>query len=223
MVTVTGAYADEVRGRTDTYLDQVETCIAHLPDAIDAYGTDESAFETTVDRLSTQESDCDATLRELRELVGESLPPNYTDVYLRADDVVRLYASVDAVPNQAEQFVRELGSMAPALTDDTREAFRKMATLVVEATVLLTDATEAYVESLLTAGDPVYVADDIDTIASLESTCDAHKYETLQTAFADAPTGDALVVRELLLSLDDAMNAVEDAADHLLSMSSTTV
>jgi len=223
MVTVTGEYATEVRSQTATYLQQVRTTTTHLPDALDAYGSDWGAFTAAVDRLNTQESECDATLRDLRSLVGESLPPNYTDVYLRADDVVRLYACIDEIPNRVESFARELASMRPALPAGLQDSLREMGSLVVEATLLLTEATEAYVEQLVTAGEPVRIADDIETITTLESSCDAHKYEALQAAFSDCATADALVVRELLLTLDEAMDAVEDAAEHLLSMNSTTL
>ena len=223
MTTVTGACADEVRSRTETYLDQVETTTAHLPDAVDAYGTDRPAFSAAVDRIGTGESECDATLRELRTLVGESLPPNYTEVYLRADDVVRLYDRIDEIPNRAESFARELGSMHPDLPAGIHDTLCEMAALVAKATVVLTDVTAAYVESLVTAGDPVRITDDVERVATMESNCDAHKYEALQQAFGQCQTGDALVVRELLLSLDAAMDAVEDAGDHLLSMNSATL
>lgn len=223
MSTVTDAFADEVLARTGTYLDQVESTTAHLPDALDAYGTDDSAFEAAVDRLGTQESECDATLRELRTLVGESLPPNYTDVYLRADDVIRLYDRIDAVPNRAESFARELAAMRPDLSPAVQDALVEMASLTAEATVVLADVTEAYVESLVTAGESVRVADDVQRLATMEGDCDAHKYDALATVFEECSTADALAVRELLLALDDAMDAVEDAGDHLLSMNSTSL
>lgn len=222
MVTVTGAFADEIRSRTDIYLNQVEATTAHLPDVIDAYGENPDAFVATVDRLNTQESECDATLRELSTLLGESLPPNYTDVYLRADDVVRLYSCIDAVPNRSERFARELATMHPSLTTDTRDALREMSELVVEGTVILADLADAYVENLVTSGDPIVVADEVETIVELETACDSFKYDALDAVFADHETADALVVRELLLALDAAMDAVEDAAEHLLSMQSVT-
>jgi len=223
MVTVTGAFADEVRSRTTTYLDQVETTTAHLPDALDAYDEDPEAFLAAVDRLNTQESECDATLRELTTLLGESLPPNYTDVYLRVDDVLRLYGHVDRIPNHAEQFARQLAGMRPTLSGETLHALREMGDLVAEGTVILTDATEAYLETLVTSGDPVAIGDDVDTIVALESTCDAHKYDGIADAFEQCDTADALVVRELLLALDAAMDAVEDTAEHLLAMQSATL
>lgn len=222
MVTVTGAFADEIRTRTDTYLQQVEATTAHLPDAVDAYGENADAFVAAVDRLSTQESECDATLRDLSTLLGESLPPNYTDVYLRADDVVRLYGCLDAIPNRVERFARELASMRPELPSAVRDAFGEMAALLVEGTVILTDLADAYVESLVTSGDPIVVADEVETIVALETECDAYKYEALKAVFAECETADALLARELLLALDAAMDAVEDAAEHLLSMQSVT-
>lgn len=223
MATVTDAFADEVRARTSTYLDQLETTTAHLPDALEAYGNDDDAFCAAVDRLKTSESECDATLRELATLLGESLPPNYTEVYLRAADVLHLYWRLDTIPNHAEQFARQLVSMRPSLSTEALHALRAMGDLVVEGTTLLTGITGAYVESLVTDGGPVAIGEDIDTIAALESACDAHKYDGIAAAFADRSTADALVVRELLLALDAAMDAVEDAAEHLLAMQSATL
>lgn len=222
MVTVTGAFADEIRSRTDTYLNQVEATTVHLPDIVDAYGDNPDAFVASVDRLNTQESECDATLRELSTLLGESLPPNYTDVYLRADDVVRLYGRIDAVPNRTERFARELASMRPSLTPTSQHAFEAMSELVVEGTIILTDLSAAYVESLVTSGDPIVVAEEVETIVELETSCDDYKYDALKTAFTECETADALVIRELLLALDAAMDAIEDAAEHLLSMQSVT-
>ena len=218
MVTATGATAEEVLSSTELYLEQVETCTSHLPDAVDAYGTDPDAFVAAVDRLSAVESECDATLRELRTLVGEALPPNFTEVFLRVEDVSTLYARIDVVPNRAEQFARELGAMDPGLSRETRDSLRGMATLVAEATTVLTDATGAYVEGLVTAGEPVRVRDAVESVAALEGECDGHKYVALRRAFGTLPTAEALVVRQLLLSIDAAMDAAEDAADHLLSM-----
>lgn len=221
MATVTGTYADEVRAYTDTYLEQVQACTAHLPDALEAYGTDRAAFVASVDRLSTVESECDATLRELRALVGEAVPPNYTEFYLRGGDAVRLYAQIDAIPNRVEQFCRELGAIEPTLDSAVLADLREMGRLVVQATRRLADVTSAYVESLVTAGDPVRVTDAVGEIATLETDCDDRTYAALERAFSTAPAGDALVVHALVRTLDAAMDAVEDAADFLLSLSST--
>lgn len=218
--TVTDSCADAIRTRTATYLQQVERCLAHLPDALEAYGSDQEAFAATVEGLSTAESECDATLRELRTLVGESAPPNYTAVYLRADDLVRLYARLDEIPNCAEQFCRELWVVRPDLDPETLAALREMARVTTRATATLTEVTDAYVDSLVTPGDPVRVADDVEAIAELESRCDDRKYEALEHAFASQPAGQALVVRALVGTLDEAADAVEDAGDYVLSMNS---
>jgi DNA-binding transcriptional ArsR family regulator len=66
------------------------------------------------------------------------------------------------------------------------------------------------------------VADEVETVVELETACDGFKYDAFETAFADYETADALMVRELLLVLDAAMDAIEDAAEHLLSMQSVT-
>lgn len=223
MVTVTDAVADEVYDCTTTYLSQVETTVSHLPDAVEAYDTDPDAFQAATDRLRTCESECDATLRGLRTLLAESMPPNYTAVYLRVDDVVRLFDRLDAVPNRCERFVDELGAMDPGLRPGTRDHLCQMASLVVEATGIVADATGAYVETLLTEGERIRLVDEVDRVAALESDCDAARTAAMADAFAIQETADALVVRELVLSLEAAMDAVEDTGDRLLSMNSAAI
>ncbi len=223
MVTVTDAVADEVHDCTTTYLDQVETTVSYLPDAVDAYGKDPGAFRAATDRLRTCESECDATLRGLRTLLAESMPPNYTAVYLRVDDVVRLFDRLDGVPNRCERFVDELAAMDPALRPGTRDHIRQMASLTVDATSIVTDVTAAYVENLLTEGERIRLVDDVDRIATLESECDAARTAAIADAFATRDPADALVVRALVLSLENAMDAVEDAGEQLLSMNSAAL
>ncbi|WP_132059988.1 DUF47 domain-containing protein [Halorussus amylolyticus] len=220
MASATEGYAESVRERTATYLDRVTDCTALLPDALDAYETDPPEFENAVERIAACESACDDALRDLRALLGESAPPNYTDVYLRADEVARLYAAIDAVPNRVERFGRELDAMNPTLSEDCRVAFHEMATLTHHATVELTDTTTAYVESLVTEGETASVAESVADISAAESECDRLKYESLASAFDSRPPADALVVRELVVTLDAAMDAVEDAGDQLLFMNS---
>lgn len=220
MDTPTEGYAAAVRSETETYLDRVTDCVRRLPGAIDAYGDDPDAFAAAVEEVAAAESDCDDALRALRTLLSEPSAPNYTDVYLRADDVARLYAAIDEIPNAVERFARELRAIAPRLDDDVRATIRKMASLTVEATEALSAATREYVESLLVEGEPACVVPAVEEIAALESECDRLKYEGLAAAFDDASPADAVVIRELLVGLDAAIDAVEDAADELLVLRS---
>ncbi|WP_134670384.1 hypothetical protein [Halorussus marinus] len=215
----TEGYAAAVSSETETYLDRVADCAGRLPGAINAYGVDDDAFATAVDDIAAAESDCDDALRELRRLLSERSRPNYTDVYLRADDVARLYAAVDEIPNAVERFARELRAIAPSL-GGARAIVEEMASLAVEATEALAAATGEYVESLLVEGGTASVGPAVEEIRALESAADRLKYEGLAAAFDEAATPDALVVRELVVGLDAAIDAVEDAADQLLVLRS---
>ncbi|PSP84990.1 hypothetical protein BRC83_03525 [Halobacteriales archaeon QS_1_68_17] len=220
MTTPSERFAAEFRSLTDVYLRQVRNCTRRLPDAVRAYGTDREQFRHEVERLSAVESECDSTLRQVRALVGESMPPNFTVAYLHAGDVVDLYAEVDAVANRAEQFGRELAAIEPAVTDPELASLVEMAEMTDEATGVLTNAVLDRADDLSTVGEVPPIEDAVEAIDALESECDAAKYELIETGFTDGTTVEALAVRELALVLDGAMDAVEDAADHLVYMAS---
>ena len=226
-------YAAEVCALTERYLEQVAAVTDALPAAIDAYAEDAEAFEEATQTVAERESACDATLRDLRTAVGKSMPPNYSRFYLRIDDVSRLYAALDEIPNRVERFVRELRAMRPALDDRTRATCREMAALVCEAVAALADLTADYVERLVApendCGGPengdseANVTERVDSLAALESECDGLKYDGLAAAFEEHPTAEAVVLRELVLTLDAAMDAVEDVGDHVLFLASSEV
>jgi uncharacterized protein Yka (UPF0111/DUF47 family) len=221
MATVTDEYGDDVLDATVAYLADVRDCVSLLPTALEHYGTAE--FAPTVDRLCERESDCDASLRELRRLLGDVAPPNYTEVYLRTGEVMRLYAAVDDVPNAAERFVRQLDVIDPHLSPSVRTEFGAMAAATVEATDLLAAVTEDCVADLVSEDEADDYTTDIERIAALESDCDGHKAAVVETAFESNATADALLVRDLAASLDAAVDAAEDAADHLVFMQGASV
>jgi uncharacterized protein Yka (UPF0111/DUF47 family) len=216
MATATETFADEVRAETDAYLDAVTDCVALLPEALDRYGA--PAFAETAQRLYERESAADAHLRTLRELIGELAPPNYTDVYLRTGDVMRLYARIDEVPDAAEGFVRDLETVEPTLSDPVKSDFHEMATVTVTATETLAEVTDAYVADLVSDGEATSLTDDIERIATLESEADGHRQAAVERVFSREATTGALLVRDLAESLDCAADAAEEAADHLLFM-----
>lgn len=119
-------YAEAVCTLTETYLGEVTACAGHLPAALDAYGTDREEFAAAKDRIAARESDCDVALRNLRSTVAGATP-NYTGVYLRVEDVVRLFAAIEGVPNSTERFVRELGAIGPTLSPGLRGVLREIA------------------------------------------------------------------------------------------------
>lgn len=219
MATATDAYAESVTGSTEDYLDSVRTCTALLPATLLRYG--EPEFHESVMRLGDYESTCDAQLRELRSLLGDA-EPNYTDVFLRTPDVMELYALLDEVPNAAEQFVRDLDAVRPALSDPTHEDFVNAAALSSRATWLVCDVVGRYVSSLVSPGGSVDVTDTAERVSALERRADDRTYAAIERSFDRLETADALVVRDLAQSLDATLDAAEDAADHLLFMASAT-
>jgi len=207
------SYATDVLDTTDVYLTAVRECIAVLPATVLGYGT--PAFGRRVDRLDERESVCDELLVDLRQLCGKA-GPNVTDVYLHTDDVLELYALIDALPNAAERFAAELQTAGPNVTDTTQQDLASMAALASRATMVLTDVVETFVAGLLASGTAVDPIDDIDLVASLEGRADQVKHGIQRRVFADGPSAHALVVRDLARTLDATLDAAEDAADHLL-------
>ena len=223
MSTANGQQTATLVHSTETYLDQIETCLSHLPDAIDAYGDNRQAFVASVDRVRCLESDCDASVRKLRALVGDGIDPTDAEVYLRLDDVTRLYDRLDVIPNRAETFLRELRAAEPTMSAVTREAMQLIATDLARATSVLASVVTRYVESLTTGDTSVEIADDVQTITGIESACDDRRDRILDTVFTERSTADALLVRELLAGLDAIVDAIEDAAEHVLYMHSSAL
>lgn len=208
-------YADSMMVATNEYLTSVRECMTVLPAALLHYDTDD--FEDLAERVSERESAADEDLRELRRLCGRA-GPHHPSVYLRTDDLMELYALVDAVPNAAERFIRELAATRPALSDAVSDELAQMAALAVRATKVLTEVIERYVGTLLESGPRGDPTREIDKIADLESRGDAATYGVLERAFADGPSAEALLVRDVARSLDATLDAAEDVADHLLFM-----
>jgi len=219
----TDRMADELVAKTGVYLHHVTESTDDLAAALDAYGTDEDAFDTAVSRLVAVESACDRTLHELRRTVASEIDPSFSGAYLRKTDLLELYTRVDRIPTELERFARQLRAMSPSLTDAHLSTFTAMTDHVGGAVETLTTAISSFVERLIEGGSGGDPAATVERVAELESTCDQLKYDALSAAFAEGPSPQALVVRELLVCLDGAMNAVEDAADHLLFASGTTL
>ena len=220
-MTVTDAYGTDVRTATVGYLDAVCNCIELLPVTIEQYG--DPSFEETAALLCEHEPTADEHLQELRTVLSDTVPPNYTDVYFRTDEVMRLFALIDAVPNVAEDFIHDLETIQPMLPGPVIDDFAEIATVTVTATDHLADVTEAYIAELVTEGQTDNYTDGIEAIAALEGQADARRQAVVERVFDDGATPGALLVRDLAQSLDSAPDAAEDAADHLLFMQGATV
>ncbi|MFB6200420.1 MAG: DUF47 domain-containing protein [Halorhabdus sp.] len=217
---VADSVADRLLEDTDAYVTSVVTITEEFADTMAVYRQDTSILPDARRRIDALESDCDDHLQNVRRLVGESMPPNYTEAYLRSGELLQLYRVLDAVPNRIEQFVTELAVTSPPLDAETRACFRDMSRRIAVGVDRLSGVVSAYVEGLVTSGDTVHVAPHVDAIASNESDCDAIRDAVIATAFESGVDAEALFVRELVVGLDAVMDAIEDVGDHLLYMNS---
>jgi uncharacterized protein Yka (UPF0111/DUF47 family) len=207
-------YTTDVAEKATAYLTAVEDCLVLLPQALAVYD-DARTFTDTTAELGQQESVCDEHRRRLCGAVGRARP-EFSALYLRGAELTELFTMVDAVPDAAETFVRDFDAMSPALAEATARRMQDMAALVCQASELLTRAIETYVRALVTDDSVPPVAGAVERITELESQCDQYRNEIVARAFEQQSTADALVVRELVQSLDAVPDAVEDAADQLV-------
>lgn len=122
--------------QTTTYLDQVGECIECLPPLVEQYAADEH-YQSTSDQISTVESRCDRTNREISSLVADAdvrdLGIRLTRVHLHSRQTIELFHLVDDVANAAEQFADELVATAPERRPEELDLLRQMAATAVDA------------------------------------------------------------------------------------------
>jgi uncharacterized protein Yka (UPF0111/DUF47 family) len=157
MATGTAEYTTDVADKATTYLTAVEDCLVLLPQALAVYDDTQAFTDATVE-LGDQESVCDDYRRVLCEAVGRARP-EFTALYLHGAELTELFTMVDAVPDAAEAFVQDLAAMAPTLTETTARRIEDIAALVCQANTLLTQATDAYVQALVTGDSAPPITD----------------------------------------------------------------
>jgi uncharacterized protein Yka (UPF0111/DUF47 family) len=217
--TETPETVDELVRRTGEYMRQVETATGRLETLLSQYDGDPAAFESTLADLRTLESECDVLVGDLRSLVGSSMNPNFTGLYLMSDALVEFYETTDSIVNGAEQFGNELAAMEPDLSAGLSGDLEEMAGFAHEATVHLSRAGTTQFENLTRPERPVDISREAEQIRAIEARCDDAKFRALDRAFSSREPVDALTVRALTNGLDAVTNAVEDAADRLVYMS----
>lgn len=213
----------ELVAKTGVFMHHVTESTDDLAAALDAYGTDGDAFTSAVDRLVAVESACDSTLHDLRRTVASEIDPSFSGAYLQKKDLLELFTHVDRIPTGLERFAHQLRAMAPVLSAEQLASFAAMTDHISAAVRTLTEAISGFVERLVEGGDRDDPAETVARVAERESACDQLKYDAVAAAFEEGATPRTLMVRELFVCLDGAMNAVEDAVDHLLFASGTTL
>ena len=208
---------------TAEYLGELESCVGCLRPLIRTYGDEPDEFDRQVTAIHARESACDDLLRELRTLLGESMPANFTGVFLLPGEVVSLFGRIDAVANAVERVAVDLATMRPPVSDPVRDDLLVMVSYTEAATTRLTEATAALAAHLCEPGADFDATADVGAIRRLEGQADEIEQRLLGDAFADGSSLDALVVRELLVGFDAIPDAIEDAADHLVYVQSAGV
>lgn len=213
-------HSDELAGSVTELLSAIVDGTDLLRTVIETYGTDPAAFNRAVERLGRLESRCDELVIDVRRVVTDEMPPSFSRTYLHSGDVVAAVVAADAIVSTAETVANELSTMRPDLGGDVLAALRQLAWHAHDATQYLAAAFEVCVlddrdEARLGKQRVADVGDALSTIRRLERDCDAIKYDLLREAFDGGTTAEALVVRELVVTVDDVANAAEDAADHL--------
>ncbi|RXK50057.1 DUF47 family protein [Halorientalis pallida] len=220
--TPTTAFRTEFTDVSDRYFDALADCVESVRPGVEYYGRDEAAFCGELERVRRLESDCDDLLTTIRRTVGQSMGPNFTRVYFQPGGVLELFACADETANHVETFFGELAAMEPTLSAAVTADFARMGDLVVEAVEALSRAIgDLFASPAHRKVDAVH--DVRATVAEMESRCDTVGRKLVSEAFATGDTAAALVVRELALWLDRAMDAVEDAAEQAVYLDSTAV
>ena len=220
--TPTTAFRTEFTDVSDRYFERLADCVESVRPGVEYYGRDEAAFCGELERARRLESDCDDLLATIRQTVGQSMGPNFTRVYFQPGGVLELFARADETANHVETFLGELAAMEPALSAAATADFARMGDLLVEAVEALAVAIgDLFAGPAHRKVDAVH--DARATVADLESRCDTIRQKLVSEAFATDDTVAALVVRELALWLDRAMDAVEDAVEQAVYFDSTAV
>jgi uncharacterized protein Yka (UPF0111/DUF47 family) len=220
--TPTSAFRTEFTDVSNRYFECLVDCAESVRPAVEYYGGDEDAFCGELERARRLESDCDDLLATIRTTVARSMEPNFTRVYFQPDGVLELFDRADVAANHVETFLGELAAMDPTLSVAVTTGFARMGDLVVEAIAALSTAVgDLFAVPAHRTVDTVH--DARETVADLESRCDTVRQKLVSEAFATRDTADALVVRQLALWLDRAMDAVEDAAERTVYLDSTAV
>ncbi|WP_336001775.1 DUF47 family protein [Halorientalis halophila] len=211
--TPTSAFRAEFGAVAAAYLDRVADCTGSVRPGIEYYQCDDTeAFCGELERVRRIESECDERLATVRHTIGRSMEPNFTPMYFRPGSVLDLFARTDEAPNHVEAFLGGLAATKPSLSATLAADLVRMGDLIVDAVDVLAAAV-----SDLFAGPDDRRVDAVhearDTVADLESRCDTVRRKLVSEAFAEQSTADALVVRGLAVTLDRAMDAVEDAAE----------
>jgi len=211
------AFGRRLESTTDRYLSQLADCIGVLPTLLDRYERG-SGFGSSVGRIQGLESDCDATKRELGEIVTTadtgSVGLRMTWVRLHADRMLELYARLDEIANAVEQFAEELSAIAPPRRSEPLSGLAEMAQFAVAAMAELREVVSGFLRALCRPDYQASITGSVSAIRTIEGSADAVRNDVIEAAFEGDGEG-AIVYRQLAVLLDETLDAMEDVTDQL--------
>ncbi|MBP1921187.1 uncharacterized protein Yka (UPF0111/DUF47 family) [Halorubrum alkaliphilum] len=216
-------FGDRLESRTETYLDRLNDCIEHLPEAFDRYEAD-AEYRETVERIGAIESECDELNREITGSITDSGPEEMgllnTRINFNAASLIELYNDLDVIANHTERITQELAMTRPEHGTAPFDGLAEMAAETVEMASALQGVVERFVHGLTVPNATVTLVEGIETVQNGESRCDAIRDEVIETAFDDGRTADALLYREFAILLDELANTMEDVTDRIVVIAS---
>jgi uncharacterized protein Yka (UPF0111/DUF47 family) len=218
------SFATDLQDVSERYLDRVAWTVDQVTGTLELYRADRTEFYESVEHIKGLESDCDALLDEIRTTLGESMRAELSDIQVESSALLEVYLGIDEIVNRTEQFLADMAAMEPDLSETALADLIRMADFLRMATDRLATAVSDLLGQLCRP-DEANIAESVTApvteIGSLESSCDSIRHKLIGDTFARSPTAEALLVRELAVTLDSALDAVEDAADQLLLLDSS--
>jgi len=191
------------------HIEKTAECVRVTMDSLKSYiAGKNSDSKATVRQVNALESEADALLREIRDLLysGAYLPQIRGDIY-------RLMSTIDDVSNKAEDCFDIFHYEAPDIPDEFATEIEAIADLTSECLASFEKALKAYF-------GPKNKVDKIrkhsTRVSELESRIDEIEREmTIRIFKSSMGKGDKLHLRQSLARITGISDAIEDAADQL--------
>lgn len=188
----------------------VRATLARAGEAVAAVGTE--AYDARRDTLDEVAGEAPEAARRVRQALGETRPGLEGPGLLPAD-LLPAVRTLDDVAARARNLVLDVERMAP--DGCALEGVLRSLALAERALDRLVPPYLGLVEALAEGGAAPAVDGPVAAVRATEERADAVVGGLLAEAFADGPTVEALVVRELALAADGVVDGLETVADRL--------
>jgi len=213
------SFGKQLESKTDTYLSGLTDCIELLPGMLEQYAAS-GAYEETLDRIQSLESDCDEQNRAISGAItnadAQDIGLLNTRIQFNASALLELYKTLDVIANHTERIAQELVMMQPSSEPDCYDGLQEMATHTVTMAETLEEVVNRFVHDLCYPDSSDTLTEEIQTVRALESECDELRNDVIATAFSDPQVDQPLVYREFAILLDELANEMEDLTDRIV-------